>query len=227
MLTTSVLPFIAATWSAVCPSKSHIFTWPDHLSMRFRHLVSPSRAFSVTSDASLHSLTAAPWDLRNSATSWCLLIIASASETILNYVSWLSVCLMVPWHRRKTLLTFKLTDSKTDRQTDSQAVKLTDLQTAVTVMTEGDNLPKRGVNLFLSCALISIPGCKTRNFTTSRCPSAELTCLKKKNIIIKIIYLNLNFLAFSFFFENWVLCQHQMYINVFNCIVYFRKQHRR
>ena len=43
-----------------------------------------------------------------------------------------------------------------------------------------EHIPNRAVKPFLSFALMSIPGCNRRNFMTSKCPSAALTCLTTK-----------------------------------------------
>ena len=76
-LTILSLPYIAAVWSAVCPSKSDTFTWPVHLINRFRVLASPVLAALVISWANLHSLKVPPRAFKCSATPWWAFMMAS------------------------------------------------------------------------------------------------------------------------------------------------------
>ena len=43
-----------------------------------------------------------------------------------------------------------------------------------------NTLPRSGVKSFLSLELMLVPGCNRRNLTTSKWPSAALTCLQRK-----------------------------------------------
>ena len=69
-LVTLSLPYMAAVWSGVCPSKSDTFTWPVHLISLLRVFMSPVLAALFIRWANWNSLMVPPRAFRCSATSW-------------------------------------------------------------------------------------------------------------------------------------------------------------
>ena len=69
-LVTLSLPYMAAVWSGVCPSKSDTFTCPVHLISLLRVFMSPVLAALFIRWANWNSLMVPPRAFRCSATSW-------------------------------------------------------------------------------------------------------------------------------------------------------------
>ena len=203
MLMTLGLSHAAATCKAVQPSWSQMFTWPDHRRSRFSALLSPVLTASVTTSASLHSSTVPAWDLRYSATPRWLLVIASvggkedevAAELLQFYG--LFQRLRSPCNPRPHCacqIYLKISSHVSSLEWLSSYlwavlyalefchypnIILSKTRASYQVYEAFQNLPRSGVKPFLSLAFTSIPGWSSRNFTTSRCPSAALTCLQQ------------------------------------------------